>query len=294
MTSEPLTLAEAVPLGTVHMQRILADVGVRSLAIKGPAFVELGVRRPKVSRDIDLVIHPEDRVRAVAALTRAGWSRVSLWFPPVVEDIIYSTTVSHPHFPASVDMHHWLKGMLTWPSAFEVLWDQRTRVVVAHSEVDSPCAGHALVLEFLNAAKKAPQERWGDVAQAVVTTADRQQFETVLEAARALGVRETAAPLIVALGGPRLSGDPSAEFQAWLVARDRSDDNAVFERLLRRAPLQILGWLWRRLTFGDDVARNWARVRGVPYTGTARVIVLRLRERARRRRDASLPSSTLS
>lgn len=293
MSTTPLTLAEAVSLGTVYIQRLLDDAGIRSLAIKGPAFVELGVRRPRVSNDIDLVIHPEDRVRAVTALTRAGWSRVSLWFPPVVEDIIYSTTVSHPHFPASVDVHHWLKGMLTWPSAFDALWDQRTRVVVANSEVDSPCAGHALVLEFLNAAKKTPKERWGGVAQAVVAAADSQQCETVMEAARSLGASETAGPLIVALGGPQRSGASSSEFQGWLVARDRSDDKAVFERLLRRAPLQIPRWLWRRLTFGDDVARNWARIRGVPYTGKARIIFLRLRERARRRRETSLRSSTL-
>ena len=37
MSSIPLTLAEAVPLGTVLLQRLLDDAGIRSLAIKGPA-----------------------------------------------------------------------------------------------------------------------------------------------------------------------------------------------------------------------------------------------------------------
>lgn len=47
MSGDPLTMAEAVPLGTVHLQRMLERVGVRSLVIKGPAFVELGVRAPR-------------------------------------------------------------------------------------------------------------------------------------------------------------------------------------------------------------------------------------------------------
>ena len=65
-------LAEAVPLGTVLLQRLLDDAGIRSLVIKGPAFVELGVRRPRQSNDIDLLVAPGDRKAATELLTAAG------------------------------------------------------------------------------------------------------------------------------------------------------------------------------------------------------------------------------
>lgn len=104
--SEPLTLAEAVPLGTVHLQRLLAAAGVRSLVIKGPAFAEHGVRRPKQSNDIDLLIHPQDREGMTSALVVAGWTSISHWFPPALDDVVYSTTFRHPLFPVTLDLHH--------------------------------------------------------------------------------------------------------------------------------------------------------------------------------------------
>ena len=63
MSSIPLTLAEAVPLGTVLLQRLLDDAGIRSLAIKGPAFVELGVRRPRQSLSLIHISEPTRQVR---------------------------------------------------------------------------------------------------------------------------------------------------------------------------------------------------------------------------------------
>ncbi|MDN5745214.1 MAG: nucleotidyltransferase family protein [Nocardioidaceae bacterium] len=275
----PLTLAEAVPLGTVAVQRLLTSWGVRSLAYKGPAFAVLGVRRPRVSNDIDLLIHPDDRDRATAALTGAGWTRVWLSFPAAVDDIAYSTTVSHPRFPATVDSHHWVKGALAWPTAFDTMWEQRARVVVAHVEVCTPSAEHALVLEFLNAQKGVPPDQWGAKAQAVISggTSLDVDVDAVAEAASSLGARETAAALIVGLGGAPLTRTPTLAFQDWLDARDRPADWAIFIRLLQRVPHELPRWLWRRITFGDDVARNWARVQGLPYKGVAHVLLLRLK-----------------
>ena len=70
--SEPLTLAEAVPLGTVYLQRLLVSAGIRSLVIKGPAFVELGVRKPRQSNDIDLMVAPGDRAAATGPWPALG------------------------------------------------------------------------------------------------------------------------------------------------------------------------------------------------------------------------------
>ena len=136
MTSIPLTLAEAVPLGTVLLQRLLDDAGVRSLVIKGPAFAQLGVRKPKHSNDIDLLVAPEDRTRATEALAQAGWSIISHWFPPALDDVIYSTTFRHVQFPSTLDLHHHFSGFFA-DDAFDALWCSRSCVAVAHHDVDS-------------------------------------------------------------------------------------------------------------------------------------------------------------
>lgn len=117
MSSEPLTLAEAVPLGTVYLQRLLERAGVRSLVIKGPAFAELGVRKPRVSNDIDLLIHQDDRTTATEVLAASGWSIISHWFLPALDEVIYSTTFRHALFPSTLDLHHRFSGLFAGAAA---------------------------------------------------------------------------------------------------------------------------------------------------------------------------------
>ena len=165
--TQPLTLAEAVPLGTVHLQRLLATAGIRSLVIKGPAFVELGVRKPKQSNDIDLLIHPRDRKGMTTTLVAAGWTSISHWFPPALDDVVYSTTFSHPQFPASVDVHHYFTGVFARADGFEVLWERRTEVQIANSRVLTICRAHALLFEALNKFKAVRPETWPRLARDV-------------------------------------------------------------------------------------------------------------------------------
>ena len=147
MSADSLELVEAVPLGTVHLQRILERAGVRSLVVKGPAFAELGVRTRRRSNDIDLLIHQDDRTAASEALSDAGWSIISHWFPPALDDIIYSTTFHHPLFPSTLDLHHRFSGLLAGAEAFDALWEWRTQVVLAQQAIG--LAGEGTLLATL-------------------------------------------------------------------------------------------------------------------------------------------------
>lgn len=202
---EDLTLAEAVPLGTVLLQRLLADAGVRSFAIKGPAFVELGVRAPKESHDVDLFIHPADRAAAAACLTGAGWFVLGYDLPPEIDDIIYSTTYGHDMLPCTVDVHHVYPGLLADPGlVFEALWSERTSVPLAGAQVMAPAAEHALIIEALHRLRSAEEQQWGDAAERVVAGL-RRPFDplTVVAAADEVGARWSVAPVVSALGGAR-------------------------------------------------------------------------------------------
>lgn len=240
MSSIPLTLAEAVPLGTVLLQRLLDDAGIRSLVIKGPAFVELGVRKPKHSNDIDLLVAPEDRTAATEALAQAGWSIISHWFPPALDDVIYSTTFRHPQFPSTLDLHHHFSGFFA-DDAFEALWRSRSWVAVAHHDVMTVGREHALIIEGLNAIKLLEDGSRAEAAGRVAAVVTDVDVDAVAEAAESVGARHTAAPLITALGGGSPSGPPPPGYEQWVQRGARNSGRDLVIDILRRAPGQAAG-----------------------------------------------------
>lgn len=276
--TDALTIAEAVPLGTVYLQRLLAAAGVRSLVIKGPAFAVLGVRAERRSNDIDMIIHPQDRGRATETLARAGWSIISHWFPPALDDIIYSTTFRHPRFPASLDLHHRFSGLLMDPAAaFDALWRQRSRVDVAHQNVVTVGREHALVIEALNATKLLTVDRREAAAQRVVDAAEEADLATVTGAADSVGARHTAMPLLVALGGDEQSGPPPSGYAEWVRRGARNSGRQLIVDMLVRAPWHIPRVVWGQLTIDPDTARFWAETHRVEYRNRWQVLGLRIR-----------------
>lgn len=280
--SEPLTLAEAVPLGTVHLQRLLADAGVRSLVIKGPAFVELGVRAARQSHDIDLLIHPDDRVRANEALAAARWSTISHWFPPALDDIIYSTTLHHALFPVTLDLHHRFSGLLADPAlVFERMWQRRTRVRIANHLVDTLGREQAIVVEALNATKLVAQDKRQASVARVASQVDAEDLPAVVSAAEEVGARHTAGELIAALGGPEPSGPPPDGYDSWVRRGARNSGKDLVLDILRRAPHHVPRVVWQQLTLDPKVARFWASTHGVPYRSPQQILWIRIRRALR-------------
>ena len=283
--SEPLTLAEAVPLGTVHLQRLLSAAGIRSLVIKGPAFVELGVRAPKQSNDIDLLIHPRDREAVFQALTAAGWTSISHWFPAAVDDLVYSTTFSHPQFPSSVDVHHYYSGVFAKAQAFEALWVERACVDLAHGRVETLSPEHALVFESLNKFKAVHPDRWPSIAESVVAASRPLNCHDVTKAAEILGARHSAAELIAALGGEAPLEPPTREFELWARQGGRFRSRMYFWRIVLRSPQSIPRVLWEQVTLREELARFWAEAHNTPYRSRRQVLWLRLRNLVTTRSD---------
>ena len=282
MSSVPLTLAEAVPLGTVHLQRLLATAEIRSLAIKGPAFIALGVRAPRHSNDIDLIIAPEDRQRASEVLASAGWGIISHWFPPALDDVIYSTTFSHRQFPATLDLHHHFTGFLA-QDAFEQLWRARTMVQVGHQDVVCTGREHALVIEGLNSIKMLEHERRPVAAQRVVEAAGAVDVGAVEAAATAVGARHTAAPIITALGGPDPDQPAPEGFDSWVERGARNSGRDLICDVLRRSPRSAPRVVWEQLTLDPKVARFWAQSHGVPYRSPQQILWVRIQRMLKRR-----------
>lgn len=142
-----LPLHVGVDLGHAWLQRLADDLQVRVLFIKGPALTQQGLRKPRVSSDIDVLVESRRFDDFCAAVIDRGWQPRRL--PPLARyTTTHSKTFSHPSWPCDVDIHSLYPGMLAPPQvAFEALWAARELVPFARQ----PCAvpsrmGNALIL----------------------------------------------------------------------------------------------------------------------------------------------------
>ena len=70
-----LRAEEAVPLLHTLVARAAADLGLRVLAIKGPVVALQGMRAPRASADLDVLVHPRDLGPLVDGLVALRWRR---------------------------------------------------------------------------------------------------------------------------------------------------------------------------------------------------------------------------
>lgn len=280
--SESLTVAEAVPLVTVYIQRVLDDAEVRSVVIKGPAFSDMGVRRPKQSNDVDLLIEADGQARAHVALARAGWTVISPWVPRQLDDVVHSKTYWHPKFPVTADVHHAFSGLFSVNQAFDAIWARRHSVAVAHCAVTTPNVEHAVVVEALNRLKGTNRHGWPRVASEVVRDCHIALDVTRIRAAvNELGATESVHPLLVALGDTRGLGQPSPAFVRWSRDCGRHDRFMDVGLIFRRAPLSLPKFLWKQISLDQAQAKKWAIAHGVANEGRSHVLRVRVVQLAR-------------
>ncbi|MFB9312314.1 nucleotidyltransferase family protein [Nocardioides plantarum] len=281
MTEAPLTLDEAVPLGYALVLRLAADLGVRALAIKGPVLAAHGLRDPRTSVDIDVLVDPATMPRLQAGLSELGWVDDGVYDIP---GIVPAHSVNHHHelWPCELDLHHWFPGFLADPSAvFEVLWARRTSVRVAHTDVaacDEVGAAAVAALHYLRDERRSLQVEelaavvrrdWSpaQVAELAELAADTGSAETLrpwLELAGATVVPDRV-PLVVPLADWSLrSSVTTSEVLPWIVGLRRTPwwrRPAYLWHALWLDDKHYLVWGARDLTGRELLAARWARLR---------------------------------
>lgn len=276
--SEPLTLAEAVPLGTAYLQPLLIRSGVRCLVIKGPAFVELGVRRPRQSNDVDLLIHPRDRTHVEFVLRSARWEVISHRLPAVLDDFAYSTTYRHPLFPVSVDVHHAFLGLLNWPDAFDKMWSRRGTTEIAHVESVVPSREDAMVIEALNTLKSKKPHSWPSAGMSIVERAEHFDVARLEEVASSLGASATIAPVITAMGGASVKEPTTYEYRRWMHEAGGDRRRMLLVHLIRRAPWAVPNFMLQQVGLSNERAQTWAAAHGVTFRSRRQIFLLRAKK----------------
>lgn len=205
-----LTIVEAVALSTAWLQRNARSQSIRSLVLKGPTLQEQGLRGHHVSSDVDLLVEPARFDEFVEILTTTGWTEFTETFASE-QFVTHSRTFRRAGWPNSLDVHSSWPGFLASDEdVFEVLWERRAAVELAHTSCEVPDRNANLLLLALHSLRgttsQPRHERELDGLRRIrISDEDRQDLATL---ARVTG---SAAPLQDFLTdlGVRVDVDPS-------------------------------------------------------------------------------------
>ncbi|TDX81163.1 putative nucleotidyltransferase-like protein [Rathayibacter sp. PhB151] len=253
---------EAVPLLTAFVHRRAETAGLRALALKGPIADADGLRPPRASGDVDVLVPPEDAPRLVALLAGDGWTERPWPDAPTLAQK-HSRSYRHPDWPVDIDVHwRWPGFLAPAAEAFESLWNRRRTVEIAGRPVATVGVADMALILALHSLRDAWQitdpRRTGpsDYELLVDAVAARPALHAPLrDAAESLGAVPTAAPFLHALGVPARAGEaPADQLRAWRLGALSRHAAAGWVEALRAAPAARRPALLRRALFPSGSA----------------------------------------
>jgi hypothetical protein len=266
---------------------LAATAQIRVLLVKGRVLADQGLRAPRVSTDVDLLVDPRHLELLVARLHGVGWrQRESDVLGHVMSP--HSITLVHPEWPLDLDLHDRYPGILAERgSAFETMWESRASLELAGVEV--PCTGPAvsalvLALHSLFGGERDPRhERELEDLTRRLTGADAPcAVEDIHEAAVSLRAVATASPFLRSIGITAVDDSSDAadralrEWRAALADRNRSGAATVTwlaRRGSRVRPVDVARLVWPPPQYFEAVTG--------PNPGYARLTAARLARLAR-------------
>lgn len=210
-----LLLAEAVDLCHCLVAKVADSLGIRVIFIKGPISGLQGLRRPKISGDVDLLVPPADLPLLLEGLGNRGWKQRPTDFDESTFPV-HSVTLLHPMWPNDIDVHFRFPGMeRPADECFEFLW-RRT--------VDYPLAGRPLKapsreLSICILALHALRSPWLEDSIAELTflksiTAP-EMLPVLLAVSDELMCRGALHPFLLANFGPSYGSEPPPPSEEW-------------------------------------------------------------------------------
>jgi len=219
---EGLRLDDAIALSTALSQHIAQQAGIRVLVIKGPLAAERGLREPRVSRDVDLLVDPDRFDDLLAAFDQYGWKpRPSADFPILLD--LHSRTLVHPKWNCDIDVHHYWPGFLGDPKdVFEQVWRRRQTMTIADVAVQTTGMADSVLVLALHSLREAghtpaSNRKMLDYEYLLAQVGqDGALREAVLAAAVDTDAIQTARPMLTALGFTiDEERNPSEQLRRW-------------------------------------------------------------------------------
>jgi hypothetical protein len=197
-----LRLDEAVQLCTAWVDGLAESSGVRALILKGDTLARQGLRAPRVSADVDVLVEPSHFDDYRAALVRAGWAERPL---PFISTRVspHSVTFVRSGWPCDIDVHRHFPGFLADAEAvFEQLWTRRASTPFAARMVEVPDRLSGILITALHALRDGPSSSRSvdDLAALREVELSAGDRESLASLANATGCDGSLEDFLVSLG----------------------------------------------------------------------------------------------
>lgn len=223
-TATHLSLSEGVLLAHAMVSRLADGLGVRVFFIKGPASVQMGLRKPKISTDVDVFVAPAELETLRQGLRARGWRERPVdpdgrTFPK------HSVTVDHADWPCCIDVHSRFPGMEK-PAAecFETMWGLTEELVLAGQVLRVPTKPLGILVLALHALRSPHLPACRRELDHLASLTERDGLAAaVLKAASATGSLAAVRPFLEDLLPNSAMPDwpqPSLEWRNRLMARE--------------------------------------------------------------------------
>lgn len=210
-----LLLAEAVDLCHALVDWVAESLEIRVIFIKGPISGLQGLRRPKVSGDVDVLVSPADLDPLIKGLNSRGWTQRPTDFDESTFPV-HSVTLLHPTWPNDIDVHFRFPGMeRPATECFELLWSRTATFPLAGRPLKAPSRELGICILALHALRSP----WLEDSKAElaflesITTSD--MLPVILAVSDELMCRGALHPFLTAAFGPSYASDPPPPSEEW-------------------------------------------------------------------------------
>ncbi len=238
LPEELLPRQSASELAHAILQRECDRLGVDVLFLKGAGAHIQGLRPPKQSSDVDILLAPKDRDRLLAFLRSTGWSQRPVGHVGVALD--HAVTLYHPRWPIDIDIHRRIPGFgVPAEEAFEALHRRSVEVTLAHWSVTIPHrVDHALLL-----ALNTVRSPWEHQADSILAYLSDSMSDTELTE---LGIRikemccgPEMAPFTAEYSRGLIPTDTSAPSREWMLYQRQDHPAVLWLDAIQRAPWHL-------------------------------------------------------
>ncbi|VXC54785.1 nucleotidyltransferase family protein [Arthrobacter sp. 8AJ] len=218
-----LRIQEGVLLGHALVARLADSLGIRVFFIKGPASVIQGLRKAKISADVDVFVDPSRIEQLLQGLYERGWRQRPVdpddrTFPK------HSVTVHHAEWPCCIDVHFRFPGMeRAADDCFKALWENTVHMELAGQRLRVPTKALGILFLALHALRSRDLAACREELESLAMLTRRESLaETLLELASATGALAAVRPFLEGLLPEAITAvwpEPSREWHNRVAAQ---------------------------------------------------------------------------
>lgn len=233
---------DADTLLSVWTQHFADARGIRQILIKGRALAFHGLRTPRASADVDVLVDPARFDEYCTLLLDDGWEEIPATFVKAFFTL-HSRTFFRAGWPNTLDVHRFFPGFLARSDhVFEALWERRMTMRVGYRDcVIGDHATNTLVLALHSLRSSSKNQRHVlELENLIARGVSAVQGLEIAELAERTGSAAPLAGVLEKLGLP-VQVDPatyrSDAYQDWAqIVAEANGAPANWFRVIRRTP----------------------------------------------------------